>query len=58
MNAIGSLVGSGGSSIVSHILAISLTIVGDSVLYGGYKLTQRGPRVRVKHEAQGSEHTN
>ena len=60
MNAIGSLNGAGGNSldfIMSHILAISLTIVGMLVLYGGYRLTR--PRVRVKYSRsseQSSEH--
>ena len=50
MNMLGSLVGDGDGFIVSHILAISLTVVGIIVLYGGYKLAQQGPRVRVKYE--------
>ena len=48
MNAIGSIIGHGGGFIMSHLLAISLTIVGILTLYAGYKFSR--PRVKVKFE--------
>ena len=53
MNAIGSLIGAGGNSlhfIMSHIIAISLTIVVVIIGYKGYRYLASRPKVRVRYE--------